>query len=434
MRVHWIHSAAFVTTAGFAFATLPATAAQIFLVNANAGVNARENGLFGYDVSTDGARIAIGEPAGISASAPTVIGGAVEIWRRDGISAVREQRLVAPSPTANGAFGMAVRLSGEWLAATAQVPAGLELYRRSGNVWQHSQTIVTENPAPGRMSWLIDLDGDWLIVATFASGVIELPLRAYRRNGDAWQMTQEIQGLDSLPGEQFGAAGALGRGTDGILRLAVGAPYRSEARGAVYVFTYDGASWQQEQRLQLASAQVEENLGLSVALNGDSLIAGASGFDASAPVDDTGRAAIWRRSGNGDFPWQLSTLLTMDEPVANDRFGRSVALPTPRLALVGAPDRDISNPPFGDYVDAGSARRFTLDATALDCAPGWNPDGGIGSLSLPQSGARHGWAVAGGSLLAASALGGNVNAIPGAGRVSLSLDDTVFRYGNDCAD
>jgi hypothetical protein len=35
------------------------------------------------------------------------------------------------------------------------------------------------------MPWLIDLDGDWLIVATFASGVIELPLRAYRRNGDA---------------------------------------------------------------------------------------------------------------------------------------------------------------------------------------------------------------------------------------------------------
>ena len=42
--------------------------------------------------------------------------------------------------------------------------------------------------------------------------------------------------------------------------------------------------------------------------------------------------------------------------------------------------------------------------------------------------------VAGGSLLAAGAIGANVNAIPGAGRVSLSLDDRVFRYGHDCAD
>ncbi len=413
---------------------LPATAEPVFLLNATAGVNAREDAGFGYDLSTSGPRIAIGEPGGISAGAPTVIGGAVEIWRRDGATALREQRIVAPQPTQQGGFGAVVRLSGDWLAVASFDPPALELYRRSGGTWQHQQTIETQTPGPGRMPWLVDLDGDWLVVATFASGVIESPLQAYRRSGDAWAIDQPISGLDTLPGEQFGVVGALGRGTDGVLRLAVGAPLRSEGRGAVYVFAHDGASWQQEQRLQMASAQVEENFGLSVALNGDSLIAGASGFDAGAQLDDSGRAAIWRRSGSGDFPWQLSAMLALDEPGANDRFGRSVALPTPRLALVGAPDRDVPMPPFDDVVDAGSALRYTFDATPTECAPGWVHAGGIGPPSLPQAGARHGWIVAGGDPLAAAALNGTVNAIPRAGRVSLSLDDTVFRYGHDCVD
>ena len=169
-------------------------------------------------------------------------------------------------------------------------------------------------------------------------------------------------------------------------------------------------------------------------MNGDSLIAGASGFDASVPVGDSGRAAIWRRSGSGDFPWQFSAMLAPDEPGANDRFGHRVALPTPRLALVGAPDRDVPMPPFDDAVDAGSALRHTFDATPTECAPGWVHAGGIRPPSLAQGGARHGWAVAGGDLLAATALEATVNSIPRAGRVSLSLDDTVFRSGHDCRD
>lgn len=432
MPTHRILMAAAIASLG-AGAT-PLVAAPVFLINANSGVNAREDGGFGYDISTSGTRIAIGEPGGISASAPTVVGGAVEIWRREGASAVREQRIVAPQPIAFSGFGAVVRMSGEWLAVTSFDPPTLELYRRSGNTWQHGQTLVANPPGPGYLPWLLDLDGDWLVAGSMASGMIQIPLQAYRLGDDAWAMPVPVTGLDTLPGDQFGASGALARGRDGMLRLAIGAPLRSEGRGAVYVFAWDGASWQQEQRLQLGTAQIEENLGRSVALNGDSLIAGAPGFDAGAQLDGSGRAAIWRRSGSGDFPWQPSAILTLDEPAANDRFGASVALPTPRLALVGAPDRDIPVPPLGDAVDAGSALRYTFDATPTDCAPGWVHAGGIGPPSLPQSGARHGWIVAGGDLLAAGAFQASVNSIPRAGRVSLSLDDTVFRYGHDCRD
>jgi hypothetical protein len=425
---------AFALAAGLAACATPVAAASIFLVNANAGVNAREDALYGYDASTDGAYVAIAEPGGLSTSAPTVIGGAVEIWRRQGAGVVRAQRIVAPQPASNGAFGMAVRLSGDWLAVSSQVPPVVSVYRRNGALWLNSQTIEIETPGPGRMPWLVELDGDWLVFATFASGVLEIPLQAYRRTGDDWVVDQPVTGLDTLPGDNFGAAGAIARGSDGALRLAVGAPGRNASRGAAYVFVQDAGGWQQEQRLQLAGAQIDDGLGFAIAMNGDSLIAGAAGFDASAQVDDSGRAAIWRREGSGDFPWQLSAVLALAEPHANDRFGRSVALPIPRLALVGAPGRDIANPPFADYVDAGSALRYVLDPTPLACSPGWVADGGTGPPSLPQTDARHGWVVAGGSLLAAGAIGANVNAIPGAGRVSLSLDDRVFRYGHDCPD
>lgn len=211
MRAHWIQTAAFATTAWLGLGASSAVAATIFLGNASAGVNAREDAGFGYDLSTSDSRIAIGEPGGLSASAPTVIGGAVEIWRREGATALREQRIVAPQPTASGGFGAVVRMSGDWLAIASFDPPALELYRRSGSTWQHRQTIETQTPGPGRMPWLVDLDGDWLVVATFASGVIESPLQAYRRSGDAWAIDQPISGLDILPGEQFGVVGALGR-------------------------------------------------------------------------------------------------------------------------------------------------------------------------------------------------------------------------------
>jgi hypothetical protein len=99
--------------------------------------------------------------------------------------------------------------------------------------------------------------------------------------------------------------------------------------GSAYVFVREGIAWIQQQKLRPAGIQASDNLGISVAIDGDTAIIGAPG---SSP--DPGAAYVFVRSGNA---WSLQQKLTSPTPVgANDfgGFGMSVAL-AGDTALIG---------------------------------------------------------------------------------------------------
>jgi hypothetical protein len=82
------------------------------------------------------------------------------------------------------------------------------------------------------------------------------------------------------------APGATGYGLGDSVAVdgdtaVVGAPFDVGTRGAVYVFTRTGDSWTQTAKLTASDGAAEDGLGDSVAIDGDTIVVGAS---AKAPA------------------------------------------------------------------------------------------------------------------------------------------------------
>jgi hypothetical protein len=411
-------------------------AAPLFLQRLNAGPNAIENAAYGYGLDGDDTHLVAGEPFGLSGGSPAIHGGAVEVWRREGVTLAREQRILPPVPVPDGFFGIRTALSGDGLAVldTSQ-GSQLHLYQRSGTSWSLQQTLA---PGPDDGGWggAFGLLDDCLVIGSpgytpgtglDSSGAVH----RFRRQGTVWSEQPMLTGLDAAQNRAFGDSVALDRRADGVLQLAVGASGRNQGNGAVYVFHGDGAGWAQEQRLQLSDAQVDERLGKSVALRGGTLVSGAPQATV-AGQSLAGRAVVWRRRGNTDFPWVQEARLALSAPASDDKFGFAVALPREDEVLVSAPYRAVGTAPV--YSNAGLVRAFVRSSRSNACASPWNDAGGVGNPgALPQSDALYGATLfAHGDLAAIGAIGGSVQSIPATGFVEALREDVLFADPFDC--
>jgi hypothetical protein len=83
--------------------------------------------------------------------------------------------------------------------------------------------------------------------------------------------------------------------------------------GAAYVFTRSGTGWVQQARLKASDAEAGDSFGLSVAIDGDTLVVGAPYEDSIA-----GAAYVFTRSGTG---WSQQARLKASNAEAGDYFG-----------------------------------------------------------------------------------------------------------------
>jgi hypothetical protein len=156
----------------------------------------------------------------------------------------------------------------------------------------------------GRLGFLLLLAASW----------------AARPARGEWLETRKFRGADTAPNDQFGEALAL----EGD-RLAVGVPNDDSPlgdAGSVYLFERNkgGAErWGEVAKLTASDADWSSYLGVSVALDGDTVVAGASGAD-----DFAGAAYIFERQADGQ--WAQTAKLTRPPDPDTDTFGNSVAV------------------------------------------------------------------------------------------------------------
>jgi hypothetical protein len=151
--------------------------------------------------------------------------------------------------------------------------------------------------------------------------------------GDAFGTTVAVDG-DTLVigayGEDSAARGIDGAQNDDSLLDA----------GAVYVFRRSSATWQQEAYIKASNTDRDDRFGVSVALDGDTLVVGAP-HEASAALgidgdqDDNsaphaGAVYVFRRSGTS---WQQEAYIKGSNIDAGAWFGYSVALDGDTLAV-----------------------------------------------------------------------------------------------------
>ncbi|MGE0887026.1 MAG: PKD domain-containing protein [Blastocatellales bacterium] len=128
-------------------------------------------------------------------------------------------------------------------------------------------------------------------------------------------MQQKLIASDGIDRGNFGGAVAIDGDT-----LVIGASgYNSNA---AYVFVRSGTAWTEQQKLVPSDGVSGDNFGDSVAINGDTIVVGAWSDDIGANINQ-GSAYVFVRSGS---TWFQQQKLTASDAIAQEEFGHSVAI------------------------------------------------------------------------------------------------------------
>lgn len=355
--------------------------------------DAEDWALFGESVAVDGDTAIIG----------TDVDDAYVFTRSDGTWT--QQRKFTGAALQDDEFGQWVALDGD----TALVGAPLDngdgtdrgaayVFTRSGGSWTQ-QTKLTASDAHDNDLFgnVVALDGDTALVGAPADdgpGTDRGAAYVFTRSGDSWTEQAKLTASDGENGDELGSSVAL----DGDTAL-VGA-WREDGsgtdRGAAYVFTRRDGTWAEQAMLTAADPADYANFGLSAALDGERAVIGNDSIR-------WGAAYAFVRKGTG---WSQQAKLTAGNGEKGDGFGSAVALDGGTV-LIGAPEQDDGGTERGVAYAYTSGTRssnqppaatFNVICDVLTCtadaAASSDPDGSIASYDWDWGdGSSHGYGV-----------------------------------------
>jgi hypothetical protein len=172
--------------------------------------------------------------------------------------------------------------------------------------------------------WAVAMDGDTAVIAannkvvsTGNSGA----LYVFVRSGGNWLFQQELTAAGNPSGVLLGTSVAVSGNT-----IVAGSPFSTvggnSAQGAAYVFTRSGTTWTQAQVLTAGDGAQVDDFGTSVAIDGGTIVVGA---DQHKVGSNTRQGAAYVFTGNGST-WSQQQELTRTGGIAVDDFGYFVAV------------------------------------------------------------------------------------------------------------
>ena len=423
---------------------------------------------FGYSVAISGDTIVVGaygedgSASGVNgnqSSNGTQDAGAAYVFVRSGTSWSQQAYLKASNPGSSDQFGRSVAISGDtvlvgaWFEDSNETGTGgsgandaaaesgaAYVFVRSGTNWSQQAYLKASNTGAGdRFGYTVALSGETALVGAYgedsnATGVNGNEASnatgdsgaayVFVRGGGAWSQQAYLKAVNPGVGDWFGTSLALSGDT------AVVGAYREDSNavgvdgdhtnnsatdaGAAYVFARSGTNWSQQAYLKASNTWTTDWFGYSTAVEGDTVVVGATQEDSSAAGVDgdqsnngavnSGAAYVFTRSGTS---WSQKSYLKASNTGMNDLFGYSVAVSGGTL-VVGALYEDsnaigVNGDGNNDGAsDSGAAYAFELGlgpwtnlGFALAGTLGAPSLAGTGSLvagspgTLNLSGARH---------------------------------------------
>jgi len=174
--------------------------------------------------------------------------------------------------------------------------------------------------------------------------------------------------------DQLGACVAIDGDT-----LVAGARWCDDAgadSGAAYVFVRNGTAWTQQAKLVASDAAGDDQFGSAVAIAGDTVIVGAPFDDDTAP--SSGSVYVFGRSGT---TWTQQAKLLASDAAAGDQLGASVAIAGDTAAAGAVGDKDAGLFTGSAYVFVRNGTLWSEQAKLLPSDPGAHNRFGT-SLSL----------------------------------------------------
>ena len=190
-------------------------------------------------------------------------------------------KLRAPDPVANGLFGKTVDVDGDTIAVGSIGAEEVYVFTKPSGGWTTDSNPTGTAVAPtgaqdgDNFGWSLNLDGNALAVGApqhDKSGAAYV----FTKSGAAWTEAVVLTGVGADAGDRFGDSVAL---SGNYLAVSRGTQADNDHAGSVQVFKKSDTGWASSivPHVQLASdGAANDNYGSSVALDGNTLVVGAS--------------------------------------------------------------------------------------------------------------------------------------------------------------
>jgi hypothetical protein len=274
--------------------------------------------------------------------------GAAYAFARNAGAWAQQARLGTSTPLIDAYLGATVATNGSYTAAGAPYASvGAQndgvVYLFSNATWQQQTILLPNDPdSLSQFGNALAINGNTLFVGApmhDSFGVNAGAVYVFTFDGASWVQQQKLIGADTASGDRFGSALALNDGW-----LAVSAPLHSSPGspgGAVYLFEFDGVSWVQRYKVGAPDTIAGDRFGSAIALDNGWLAVGVPlhRFVGSAS------GAVYLFEFNGTA-WVQRQKFVASDTVGGDQFGSALALENQRL-VIGAPLHSSNGPASG---------------------------------------------------------------------------------------
>ncbi len=274
----------------------------------------------------------------VGASRETFVEGAAYIYEKDPQGNWNfSQRLTAFDPNEGAEFGGGAKFSDDYLVVAAgradvnglQRTGALYIYENQNNSWDFSTKLVASDPTGdaklGMNPTSLDVEGNTIVAGAPGDNIWTGAAYVFTKNGGTWEETQKIVSPSPQASDVFG----IGVSISGDY-LAIGASEVDGRKGAVYMYLKDiNGEWVYLETLVASDASNDSFFGSSVSLSGDQLVVGAYGTNL-----EEGAAYVFEKDPQG--VWIEVQKLTGNSSTEPAHFGWSTDI-QPNYISVSAP-------------------------------------------------------------------------------------------------
>jgi hypothetical protein len=329
--------------------------------------DAAEDDDVGKSVAIDGNTVVIGAPYRGNR-------GAVYVFRTSdgGATYVEVAKLTAADASSDDSFGWSVAIKGNTIVVGAR---GDDNYRGAAYVFRTldggaTYSQVAKLTASDRATWdnfgvSVAIDGDTMVIGADGDNSERGSVYVFRTTdgGVTYGQVAKLTADDAAADDEFGGSVAIDGDT-----VVVGAYRKGDYTGAAYVYrTSDGgATYGQVAKLTASDAAEGDRFGVSVAIDGDTVVIGSSGKDSY-----TGSAYVFLTSDGAATYGQVAKLTAADA-ASGDQFGISVAIDGDTIVIGAYCDDDDGSCSGSVYVfltsDGAATYGQVAKLTAADAA------------------------------------------------------------------
>ncbi len=302
------------------------------------------------------------------------------------------QKLHADDMACDADFGFALALSGTSLLVGAPLEDGQVSNSGAGYVfdvtrtgaWAQEQKLTVSGASIGMgLGSAVSIDDGRALLGAPNADNSRGAAYVFTKGGAGWLETAKLVASDGESGDFLAGSGVSIHGDV----LVLGAEHAGQSwtnEGLAYVFEWEGSSWVETAKLRASDAAYGDNLGVSVAVSGTTIVVGAIGEDGS--TFDEGAAYVFEKQAT---LWLQVAKLTASEGAPDDRFGAAVTIDGDIIAVSAFLDDDRASDGGAVYVfERKSDRTWGPHENAQLLASDGQPSDKLGGLSVAVSGSR----------------------------------------------